>query len=117
MIDLDHAGVRHQLPRNRELVVGQFGALGIAETDPSYDLDGWDATVKVCALVTVLMGVFILGERLRPLQWLAVGVASAAVVVLTVEYGRLPWIAIALMSCFSRYSTRSSSMRASLRNA
>ncbi len=30
-------------------------AIGIAETDPSADLDGWDAAVKVCALVTVLM--------------------------------------------------------------
>lgn len=30
-------------------------SLGIAETDPSYDVDGWDAAVKVCALATVLM--------------------------------------------------------------
>ena len=30
--------------------------LGIAETDPSFDVDGWDATVKVSALATVLMG-------------------------------------------------------------
>jgi homoserine dehydrogenase len=35
--------------------------MGIAETDPSADVDGWDATVKVAALATVLMGV-----RLRP---------------------------------------------------
>ncbi len=31
--------------------------LGVAETDPSHDIDGWDATVKVCALANVLMGV------------------------------------------------------------
>ena len=31
--------------------------IGIAETDPSGDIDGWDAAVKVAALVTVLMGV------------------------------------------------------------
>jgi homoserine dehydrogenase len=30
--------------------------LGITETDPSYDVDGWDAAVKVCALANVLMG-------------------------------------------------------------
>ncbi|MCA1816697.1 MAG: homoserine dehydrogenase [Acidobacteria bacterium] len=30
--------------------------MGIAETDPTYDVDGWDATVKVCALANVLMG-------------------------------------------------------------
>jgi homoserine dehydrogenase len=32
-------------------------SIGIAETDPSGDVDGWDAAVKVAALVTVLMGV------------------------------------------------------------
>ena len=31
--------------------------LGVAETDPSHDIDGWDATVKVCALASVLMNV------------------------------------------------------------
>jgi homoserine dehydrogenase len=31
--------------------------IGVAETDPSHDIDGWDAAVKVAALVTVLMGV------------------------------------------------------------
>jgi len=29
--------------------------LGVTETDPSHDVDGWDSTVKVCALATVLM--------------------------------------------------------------
>ena len=41
-------------------------------------------------LVTVLMGVLILGERLRPLQWVALGVGAAAVAVLTWDYGRPP---------------------------
>ncbi len=36
--------------------VARARALGITETDPSYDVDGWDAAVKVCALVNVLMG-------------------------------------------------------------
>lgn len=54
-------------------------------------------------LVTVLMGVFILGERLRPLQWAALGVASIAVVVLTVDYGRLPYIALVLAFSFGTY--------------
>ncbi len=31
--------------------------LGVAETDPSHDIDGWDSTVKVCALASVLMGI------------------------------------------------------------
>ena len=49
------------------------------------------------------MGVFILGERLRPLQWVAMGVASLAVVVLTVDYGRLPYIALVLAFTFGTY--------------
>jgi homoserine dehydrogenase len=32
-------------------------AMGIAETDPSHDLDGWDSAVKMAAIATVLMGV------------------------------------------------------------
>jgi chloramphenicol-sensitive protein RarD len=54
-------------------------------------------------LVTVLMGVFILGERLRPLQWGALGLAAAAVVVLTIDYGRLPWVALVLAFSFGSY--------------
>jgi chloramphenicol-sensitive protein RarD len=54
-------------------------------------------------LVTVLMGVLVLGERLRPLQWLAMGVAGTAVVVLTLDYGRLPWVALVLAFSFGFY--------------
>jgi chloramphenicol-sensitive protein RarD len=54
-------------------------------------------------LVTVLMGVFILRERLRPLQWAAMGIASSAVVVLTLDYGRLPYVALILAFSFGSY--------------
>jgi chloramphenicol-sensitive protein RarD len=54
-------------------------------------------------LVTVALGVVILRERLRPAQWAAVGVGAAAVAVLTVDYGRLPWIALTLAGCFALY--------------
>jgi len=54
-------------------------------------------------LVTVLMGVLLLGERLRPLQWGAIGVASIAVVVLTIDYGRLPYVALVLAFSFGTY--------------
>jgi chloramphenicol-sensitive protein RarD len=54
-------------------------------------------------LVTVLMGVVILGERLRRLQWIALGIAAVAVVGLTVEYGRPPWVALALAFSFGSY--------------
>jgi chloramphenicol-sensitive protein RarD len=54
-------------------------------------------------LVTVLMGVLVLGERLRRLQWVALGVALVAVVVLTVDYGRPPWVALVLALSFGTY--------------
>ncbi len=54
-------------------------------------------------LVTVLIGVLLLGERLRPLQWAAMGVAGAAVGVLTWDYGRLPWVALVLALSFGTY--------------
>ena len=54
-------------------------------------------------LVTVLLGVFVLGERLRRLQWAAIAVAAAGVLWLTIEYGRLPWIAIVLALSFGTY--------------
>jgi chloramphenicol-sensitive protein RarD len=54
-------------------------------------------------LVTVLMGVFILGERLRRWQCLALVIAALAVVALTLDYGRLPWIALILALSFGSY--------------
>jgi len=39
-----------------EQALARAQQLGVAETDATYDIEGWDATVKVCALVTVLMG-------------------------------------------------------------
>lgn len=54
-------------------------------------------------LLLVLMGVFILNERLRRLQWAAVGLATVAVLIISVDYGRLPWIAFALATSFATY--------------
>ncbi|MEQ8142874.1 EamA family transporter RarD [Streptomyces sp. OP7] len=54
-------------------------------------------------LVTIAMGVLLLKERLRPAQWAAVGVGALAVVVLTVGYGRPPWISLCLAFSFAVY--------------
>jgi chloramphenicol-sensitive protein RarD len=54
-------------------------------------------------IVTVLMGVVLLHERLRPVQWTAIGLGVVAVVVLTVDYGRPPWIALGLAFSFATY--------------
>lgn len=54
-------------------------------------------------LVSVLLGVVFLRERLRPLQWVPVALAAAGVLYLTFEYNRLPWIAISLALSFGLY--------------
>ncbi|MDP9116651.1 MAG: EamA family transporter RarD [Actinomycetota bacterium] len=54
-------------------------------------------------LFTILLGVFVLGEHLRPAQWAAVGIGGAAVVVIAVDYGRPPWIALILATSFGLY--------------
>lgn len=54
-------------------------------------------------LVTIAMGVLLLKERLRPVQWTAVGVGFAAVAVLTVGYGHPPWISLTLAFSFATY--------------
>ena len=54
-------------------------------------------------LVSVLLGVVVFSERLRPLQWVAVGIAAVAVAVLTIDYGHPPWIALALAASFGLY--------------
>jgi chloramphenicol-sensitive protein RarD len=54
-------------------------------------------------LVTVGLGVVVLGERLRRLQWSAVAIAAVGVVVLTVQAGRPPWIALILAFSFGGY--------------
>jgi chloramphenicol-sensitive protein RarD len=54
-------------------------------------------------LVTVTLAVVVLRERLRPVQWVALGFGAAAVVVITVGYGQLPWIALTLALSFGFY--------------
>ena len=54
-------------------------------------------------LVTVALAVTVVGERLRRAQWAAVAIAALAVVVLTVAYGRPPWIALILAFSFAFY--------------
>src|SRR4051794_34470771 len=54
-------------------------------------------------LVTVALAVTVLGERLTRLQGIAVAIAATAVVVLTIDYGRPPWIALTLACSFGLY--------------
>ena len=54
-------------------------------------------------LLSVLLGVLFLHERLRTLQWLPIALAAAGVSYLTLTYGRLPWIALLLAFTFGIY--------------
>jgi chloramphenicol-sensitive protein RarD len=54
-------------------------------------------------LFTIVLGVLVLGERLRVAQWVAVGIGAVAVLVITADYGRLPWIALVLAFSFGMY--------------
>lgn len=54
-------------------------------------------------LISVLLGVLFLHERLRTMQWIPIGLAAAGVIYLTVTYGRLPWIALSLAFSFGVY--------------
>ncbi|RSS83165.1 EamA family transporter RarD [Streptomyces sp. WAC06614] len=54
-------------------------------------------------LVSIALGVLLLGERLRRAQWVAVGICIVAVAVLAVGYGRPPWISLVLAFSFGTY--------------
>ena len=54
-------------------------------------------------LIIIAFGVILLKEKMRKLQWVSVGIATVGVIVLTVDYGRPPWIAIALAASWGSY--------------
>jgi chloramphenicol-sensitive protein RarD len=54
-------------------------------------------------LFNVVFGVLFFREHLRPLQWLAVLLAFTGVIYLTIDYGRLPWVALGLATMFGIY--------------
>ena len=58
----------------------------------------------ITPLINVTFGVLLLREKLRPAQWIAVALAAAGVVILTLGYGSLPWIALVLAISWGSYS-------------
>ena len=54
-------------------------------------------------LAMITFGVIALKERLRTLQWVAISIATVGVFVLTIDYGRLPWIALLIALSWGSY--------------
>lgn len=73
-----------------------FGALTdrVIETSLGYFIN---------PIVTVLLGVIVLRERLRLVPWIAIGLAVVAVAVIVIGYGAFPWIALTLAFSFGFY--------------
>ena len=65
----------------------------------------------ISPLLNVLLGVLLLGDKLRRLQWWAVGLAAAGVVYLIVGVGEVPWVALGLAGTFSLYGFSKKKMR------
>lgn len=61
-------------------------------------------------LMTIALAVIFLGERLSKMQWAAVGSGFVAVIVLTFDYGRLPWLALSLAASFAIYGLAKSKL-------
>jgi chloramphenicol-sensitive protein RarD len=58
----------------------------------------------ITPLVSVVFGVAMFGERLRPLQWSAVAVAASGMLYMAVSVGGIPWVSLGLASSFGAYS-------------
>lgn len=54
-------------------------------------------------LVSVALGVIFLGERLRKTQWVAIAIAFVAVIILSLLYGKVPWLGLTLALTFGLY--------------
>jgi chloramphenicol-sensitive protein RarD len=55
-------------------------------------------------LLNIFIGLLVFGERLRPAQWLAVGLAACGLTYLVIAQWQIPWIALSLASSFSAYA-------------
>ena len=71
-----------------------IGAGYIVETSLGYFIN---------PLLSVLLAVFVLGERLRPAQWAAVALAGSGVLYIAISHGQVPWISLLLAGTFALY--------------
>lgn len=104
------AGFRAVLRNRRSLLLLSAGAVFVTSNWGTYIYGVNSGHVVesslgyfINPLFTILLGVLVLHERLRPAQWVAVAIGAAAVVVIAVDYGRPPWIALVLAFSFGMY--------------
>ncbi|MGB5951067.1 MAG: EamA family transporter RarD [Ornithinimicrobium sp.] len=102
--------LRHLFTRPRMLLAATAAGLLIGTNWAIYTFAVLNEHVTEAALgyfmnplVTVALGVIALRERLRVAQWAAVGIGAVAAMYLTIDYGRPPWISIALALSFASY--------------
>ena len=57
----------------------------------------------ITPLLNVALGVFFFKEKLRRMQWLAIGIAAIAVMFITIAMGVVPWVALSLSTSFTMY--------------
>lgn len=107
---LRRRGVWAQLRQRRDLALLAAASVLIATNWGVYIWAVNNAHVVEAALgyyinpiLSILLGVILLRERLPRWQWIAVGLALAAVLVLTIEFGRPPVIALVLATSFASY--------------
>jgi chloramphenicol-sensitive protein RarD len=106
-----HRGYLRRLVRRPRTLLGLAGAAGLIGVNWGTFIYGVNSDRVVEAslgyfinpLVTVLLGVLVLRERLRRWQWVALGVGALAVAILTADYGRLPYVALVLAGTFGLY--------------
>ncbi|GAB6263457.1 EamA family transporter RarD [Photobacterium sp. R1] len=84
------------------VVIGGNWLIFIWAVNSNYMLDA-SLGYFINPLLNVLLGMIFLGERLRPLQWLAVAMAAGGVVIQLVHFGSLPWVALVLAGSFGLY--------------
>jgi chloramphenicol-sensitive protein RarD len=110
LIRRDVGWIRGVLANPRVLVLSGAAALLIAVNWTVYI---WATTVDrvveaalgyyINPLIVVVIGVLFLGERLRRAQWVAIALAVVAAVVLTIDSGSVPWVALTLAASFGGY--------------
>ena len=54
-------------------------------------------------IIMIAIGIILLKEKMRKLQWASVSIAALGVLVLTIDYGRLPWVALGLALSWGTY--------------